>query len=92
MYELEIERVVKRINEKGHKNVMIQLPDGLKPKAKIMVDAIREQTEAEVIIWMASCYGACDVPLGLDQLGIDLFIQWGHNRFNRVEGWGKETK
>jgi len=90
MYDLELDKVVKRINEKKHKTVMIQLPDGLKPRAGEIVDTIRNETGAEVIIWMASCYGACDLPYGLDSLKIDLFVQWGHNRFNRIEGWSGE--
>ena len=92
MYDLELSRVVERVKKHGYKNVMIQLPDGLKPRAKEIVDTIRNGTGAEVIVWMASCYGACDLPFGLDQLKVDLFIQWGHNRFNRVEGWGDEAK
>jgi 2-(3-amino-3-carboxypropyl)histidine synthase len=91
MYDLELDKVVEKIKEKKYKTVMIQLPDGLKPKAGEIVDTIREKTGAEVLIWMASCFGACDAPYGIDKLGVDLFIQWGHNKFNRVEGWnGKE--
>ena len=89
-YVLELEKVTQRIKEKGHKMVMIQLPDGLKERANEIVDTIRKETGAEVVIWMSSCYGACDLPFGLNQLQIDMFIQWGHNRFNRVEGWGNE--
>jgi 2-(3-amino-3-carboxypropyl)histidine synthase len=87
MYDLELERVIERIRNNGYKTVMIQLPDGLKPHAKFIVDELRENTGVDVIIWMASCFGACDVPTGLQQLKVDLFVQWGHNRFNRVEGW-----
>ena len=90
MYDLELEKAIARIRERKHKTVMVQLPDGLKPRAGEIVDTLRRETGAEVIIWMASCYGACDIPLGLDQLRVDLFIQWGHNRFNRVEGWSGE--
>jgi diphthamide biosynthesis enzyme Dph1/Dph2-like protein len=87
MYELELNKVIDRVRQNNYKTVMIQLPDGLKPRAKEIVDTIRNETGAEVIVWMASCYGACDLPFGLDQLKVDLFIQWGHNRFNRIEGW-----
>ena len=91
LYELEMDRVIQRIQEKGHSMVMIQLPDGLKPHTATIVDAIREQTDAEVVVWLSSCYGACDLPFGLEQLNVDMFIQWGHNRFNRIEGWGGES-
>jgi len=87
IYELELEKLIQRIKERGHKTVMIQLPDGLKEKGGDIVDAVRDQTDAEVVIWMSSCYGACDIPFGLEQLKIDLFVQWGHNRFLRKEGW-----
>ena len=91
MYELELDKLIKRIKEKKHKIVMIQLPDGLKPRAGEIVDTLRRETDAEAIVWMASCYGACDMPYGLESLNVDLFVQWGHNRFNRIEGWsGKE--
>lgn len=86
-YDLELENVVERIKEKGHKRVMIQLPDGLKTDAKEIVDTIQDQTDAEVIIWSGSCFGACDIPAGLDGIGIDLYLQWGHNIFRKIKGW-----
>ncbi|MBN2141811.1 diphthamide synthesis protein [Candidatus Woesearchaeota archaeon] len=90
MYDLELDRVITRIKEKGHKMVMIQLPDGLKPKAKHIVDTIRKETGAEAIIWMGSCYGGCDIPFGLEQLGVDFLVQWGHNQYLKEEGWSGE--
>ncbi|MBN1793278.1 diphthamide synthesis protein [Candidatus Woesearchaeota archaeon] len=90
MYDLELSRVIARIKEKRHKTVLIQLPDGLKPKAKEIVDSIRKETSAEVLIWMGSCYGGCDVPQGLKQLGVDFLVQWGHNQYLKENGWNGE--
>ena len=89
MFNLELNKVIDRIKKKKSKNltVLVQLPDGLKPKAKEIVDSIRDKTSAEVIIWFGSCYGACDLPLGVGYLGVDLVVQWGHNKFNKVDGW-----
>ena len=39
-YNLELDRIIAEIKENGHKTVLIQLPDGLKPKAKEIVDKI----------------------------------------------------
>ncbi len=86
-YDLEIPRIIARIKEKNHKLVLIQLPDGLKPKAKEITDKIKQQTQAEVLIWLGSCYGSCDIPLGLEKLNIDLVVQIGHGIFNKTEGW-----
>lgn len=78
-YNLEIEKAVKEINKQKAKKVCIQLPDGLKPKAKEIADKLKEKTNAEIIIWLGSCYGACDVPEYVEKLGVDLLIQWGHS-------------
>lgn len=85
MYDLELDKVVREIKHASCKAVMIQLPDGLKPKARDIIDRIEDETGALCFVWFASCYGNCDIPLGLDQMGIDMFIHWGHNRFHKME-------
>ncbi|MFH1848937.1 MAG: diphthamide synthesis protein [archaeon] len=80
-YDLELERAVATIKKEKAKTVCIQLPDGLKPKAKEIADAIKEQTDATVVIWAGSCFGACDTPSGLEKLGVDILFQWGHSRW-----------
>ena len=78
-YDLELIKVIERVNKDGAKLVCIQLPDGLKPRAKEIQQAIEKNTQANAIIWMGSCFGACDVPLQVERLGVDLLIQWGHS-------------
>jgi len=85
MYKIELEKVIQNIKEKNAKQVLIQLPDGMKHKADLIVDEIEKNTSAKAFVYLGSCFGACDLPLGLDILGIDLVIQWGHNRFNKEE-------
>ena len=46
---------------------------------------IINRTSAKVLIWLGSCYGSCDLPLGLEKLGVDLVISWGHNQFRKEE-------
>lgn len=77
-YELELERATELIKRNRAKVVAIQLPDGLKPKARLIVDTLQENTDALVLIWGGSCYGACDLPQGLS--GVDLLIQFGHSK------------
>ena len=86
-YNLEIDNIIEKIKSGNHKLVLIQLADGLKPKANEIVDKIKDKTDAECLIWLGSCYGACDIPFGLDQLGIDFIVQIGHNVFRKTEGW-----
>ncbi len=84
-YNLEIERAVEHINSAGASKVLIQLPDGLKPKAKEIHEAIESQTNAEVFIWLGSCFGACDVPYYTERIGINMIIQWGHSEWKDDE-------
>jgi len=78
MYDLETEKVVKEIKDKNAKIVCLHLPDGLKPKAAELQKAIQSQTNAKVIIWGGSCYGSCDLPLQVKNLGVDLIVHYGH--------------
>ena len=78
MYNLELEKAIKEIKENKASSVCIQLPDGLKPKAKEIADKIQAQTNAKVTIWLGSCFGACDTP---NLKNIDLLIQWGHSEW-----------
>ena len=80
-YDLELEGVISKIREEKARTVCIQLPDGLKPKAADIQRAVEESTSARVLIWGGSCYGACDVPLQVERLGVDLLIQWGHSEW-----------
>ena len=82
-YDLELNKVIKQVKSSKAKLVCIQLPDGLKPRADKIQAEIESNTQAKVIIWAGSCFGACDLPLELKQLNIDLLIQWGHSRLVR---------
>ena len=77
MYNLELEKAIKEIKANNAKTVCIQLPDGLKPKAKEIKEKLEEATNAKILIWAGSCFGACDVP----NLKVDLLIQWGHSEW-----------
>jgi len=77
-YDLEIGRVIADIKKEGAKRVCIQLPDGLKPQAKVIQDEIEKETDAKVLIWAGSCYGACDTP----SIDVDMLFTWGHSKWN----------
>jgi 2-(3-amino-3-carboxypropyl)histidine synthase len=79
VYNLELEKAISKVRQSKAKKVCIQLPDGLKPKAKEIQDAIEKDTNAQVFIWAGSCFGSCDIPLEVKNLGIDLLIHWGHS-------------
>jgi 2-(3-amino-3-carboxypropyl)histidine synthase len=73
-YELELERVVSEIKNNGAKSVLVQLPDGLKPWGLVIADYLSERCDAEVRVWLGTCFGACDLP----DSDSDLVVQFGH--------------
>lgn len=77
-YELEVDRIVKTIKKQKAKLVLLQFPDGLKPYSTVIADEIEKRTKADILIWFGSCFGACDVPLQVEKLGVDLIVQFGH--------------
>lgn len=83
-YELEIEKIVKTIKKEKASKVLLQFPEGMKPYANIICEEISNKTNALCFIWLDSCFGACDVPTGVEKLGVDLIIQFGHSdwKFN----------
>ena len=88
LYDAEVEKVVQKVQEKDAKVVCIQLPDGMKQHAKTIADEIEMKTDARVLIWLGSNFGACDIPLGLRKMNVDLLVSWGHNIFHKKqEGW-----
>ncbi len=79
-YDMELDRVSQEITARKAKLVCIQLPDGLKPYADRIASDIEANTKAAVVIWAASCFGSCDIPM-LDKLKVDLLVQWGHSEW-----------
>jgi len=80
-YDLELNKAATEIKKQRAKQVCIQLPDGLKQYAKDIQNTLEKQTNAEIVIWMGNCYGACDIPIQIEKVGIDLLIQWGHSEW-----------
>lgn len=81
IYDLELDKIIKKIKTQKAKRVLLQFPDGMKPYATTIVEYLEEQKElkgVEFFIWFGSCYGACDVP-NVDFA--DLIVQFGHTEW-----------
>lgn len=80
-YSLDFESVAEKIKKSRAKKVLLQLPDGLKPKAVELAGKLRKLTGAEIIIWAGSNYGGCDIPTFVEKEGIDVVINVGHAEY-----------
>lgn len=84
-YDFEEDRIKQEISRLGPKRVLLQLPEGFKPRAPTLARAIAE-TGATVIISADPCYGACDIANSeAEVLGINLIIHFGHARMTKNE-------
>ncbi len=79
IYSLDFKEVINKIRKISAKRVLLQFPDGLKQYATAIVDFLEEKTDSEFFIFLGDCYGACDIPLGMNENKFDLIIQFGHN-------------
>ena len=78
-YEIDLKSVVKTINKKNYKLIVLQLPEGLKISVIDFINYIENQTDAEVMVSADPCFGACDlIDNKLENLGVDLIVQIGH--------------
>ncbi len=84
-YDLELDKVVSEIIKNKAKLVLLQFPDGLKLYSNVITNYLKDKFNGNVefLIWLGTCFGACDTPIGLEdkKMGfkIDLVIQFGHS-------------
>lgn len=81
MYHIDYEKIIATITAQGAKRVMVQLPDGLKSRALEIQQKLEVATQAEILFWSGTNFGACDLPVGLEKLGVDLLIHVGHTEW-----------
>lgn len=78
MYNMDLDKVIRKINKKGARTVGLQFPEGLKMQAVKIAKAIESQTPATVIISGDPCFGACDVSDYKMKCSVDLIVHYGH--------------
>jgi len=86
-FNFDLDKIVNKIKDDKAKLVCIQMADGLKPRAVEIQKYLESKTNARVLIWLGSCFGACDVPIEIKELNIDLLVQFGHNDFGYEHLW-----
>ena len=78
LYDMELKRVIKKINSLNVRNVGLQFPEGLKMQAIAIAKEIEKQTEATVIVSADPCFGACDVSDRKMKGIVDFIVHYGH--------------
>ncbi|MBR9699279.1 hypothetical protein GOV09_02395 [Candidatus Woesearchaeota archaeon] len=88
VYDLEESKIIEKIISGNYKKVLLQLPDGLKTEVEHLVPKLEKETNASILVWYGTNFGACDLPISVQALGVDLVIAFGHNKYVKdVKGW-----
>jgi 2-(3-amino-3-carboxypropyl)histidine synthase len=75
MMDLQIDRAVVEIRARHATVVGLQMPEGLKTRAREMAAQLEQATGCQIIIIGDPCYGACDLR---SIQGLDLLVHVGH--------------
>ena len=84
-FDFEEERVRQEIRKFEARRVLIQLPEGLKPKALQVAKTIEEMGVLPIVS-ADPCYGACDLAATeAENLKVDMIIHYGHSKLMKHE-------
>jgi 2-(3-amino-3-carboxypropyl)histidine synthase len=87
-YIIDIESAVNVITQKHYKTIAVQVPDGLKRSIFPLVDFIKKETSATVLVSADPCFGACDVVnYELKNMDVDCVVHIGHTPIADVENF-----
>jgi len=82
LYDLELDKIIKKIKIQKARRVLLQFPEGMKPYAQTIAGYLEKQTSAQFFIWLDSCFGGCDVPVEAGDK-VDLIVQFGHSMWKK---------
>jgi len=87
-YIVDVESAIQVINQKHYKTIAVQVPEGLKRSIFPLVDFIKKETGATVLVSADPCYGACDVVnYELKNMDVDCVVHIGHTAIAEVENF-----
>jgi 2-(3-amino-3-carboxypropyl)histidine synthase len=87
-YFIDIEAAAQVIKQKQYKTIAVQVPEGLKRSIFPLVEYIKKETGATVLVTADPCFGACDVVnYELKNLDVDCVVHIGHTAIADVENF-----
>jgi len=100
MFNLNLSELCKKINGLEGKPglILVQLPEGVKPRGKEIVEFLERELGTTVVLNAEPCFGACDLAVKeAEFLNADLIVHFGHSDFGvksktRVIYWPVEME
>jgi 2-(3-amino-3-carboxypropyl)histidine synthase len=86
IFDFEEDKLKEEIAKRKAKQVLLQLPEGLKIHGPSLAKTVKEMG-ALAIVSADPCYGACDLALReAEDLDADLIVHFGHSQMERQKG------
>lgn len=79
---IDVESTIRKLHDMSAKKILLQLPDGLKPK--VFQYFSRLSSEFNVIVSSEGFYGACDTGNMEVYRDVDCIVQLGHSRIPNI--------
>ena len=85
-WDYELDRILEAVEERDATRVGLQFPEGLKRRAPLVADDLRELLPKNVTVTISGqpCYGACDLDTYLMRR-CDVFVHFGHSPMKESE-------
>ncbi len=91
MYDLEVDKAVRWVRERGYREVLVQAPDGIKPYLAPLLEALEEEG-VEPLVSASHAWGGCDLAFSEARaLGVGAIIHVGHHGPVRVRELAFDT-
>jgi len=85
-YNIDLENAAKTIKKNNYKRVVLQIPEGLKNHVSEFINYLETETNAQIIVSVDPCFGACDiVNHEFQHMDVDFAIQLGHTPIPDME-------
>ncbi len=78
-YRFDMDKANCLLEKMGAQKAILQLPDGLRYRSQVFIDAL----DVHIELWGGSCYGACDLPNSIGDA--DVLIHVGHSEIPNME-------
>ncbi len=85
-FDFELGKAAEEINKRNCKKVLIQLPEGMKIYTLEIVNYLKKNTKAEIIVSGKSNWGGCDLAVNeAENIAADLILHFGHTQFIKTD-------
>lgn len=85
-FDFQDDKVIEEIKKRNAKNILVQLPEGIKKEGLRIAEILEKKAGVKVIVSGETCWGGCDIAIDeARNLKADLIIHYGHAPFTEYD-------